>query len=246
MTRVLGRGVVPAAATGLLLHLLLFAAVKPIGSPLTGSPVPPHTFYRGPASPSATDSSGAGAWEVRAVKSPVVFSLPSTMGFSRELDSQDVRTRLSFQQQVRAERFLEIAPSIKAAEERLDPQAWMVSARATEPAVPSRALKGGKERTSSRRVVMAPELMPRLMGGVVLPPELNMGGGKAWEVRASVSISVQGAVEHVFLEQPLESEPLNQQVLRLLYSLRFKPGPAIESSIEIYSPEPESKGEGQE
>ena len=47
----------------------------------------------------------------------------------------------------------------------------------------------------------------------------------------------------MFLEQPLESAPLNQQVLQLLYGLRFKPGAgSVEGSIEIYSPEKTTVG----
>ena len=59
----------------------------------------------------------------------------------------------------------------------------------------------------------------------------------AWEVRADITVSSEGVVEHVFLEQPLETAALNQSILRLLHGLRFKPGDnTMVGHIEVYSP----------
>ena len=103
--------------------------------------------------------------------------------------------------------------------------------------MPEVVVDAAPSRTTGTRVVLAPELKTRLVGGIVLPPELNGSVETPWEVHASVSVSEQGSVSHILLEQPLESPERNQQVLRLLYSLRFKAGDPVESGIDIYSPE---------
>ncbi|MDH3346060.1 MAG: hypothetical protein OEL75_02635, partial [Kiritimatiellaceae bacterium] len=114
----------------------------------------------------------------------------------------------------------------------------------TGPRHPGEGLKTEVERPFARRVYVAPELKERLEGGIVLPPELNMESDTAWEARAAISISGDGLVKHVFLDQPLESTELNQQVLRLLYGLHFKVGELpVEGRIEIYSPESSSGGD---
>ena len=103
--------------------------------------------------------------------------------------------------------------------------------------LPSGIFQSEEKRAAARRVNLTAELKERLQGGVVLPPVLNKTGSSPWEIHASVSVSEQGTVKHVFLDQPLDVEGLNQPLLQLLYGLRFKPGEAVEGSIEIYSPE---------
>jgi len=161
------------------------------------------------------------------------------MGFSRDLLESDLRTKLTFTQRAESDNFLEVGDSAHAGDARLVPQELMLTTGENAgPRLPEATFQTLEKRRTGRRVHIAPELKARLVGGVVLPPELNQETETAWQVRADVSISGQGVVRHVFLDQPLESAPLNQQVLQLLYGLRFKPGAGpVEGYIEIYSPE---------
>ncbi|MEA2068272.1 MAG: hypothetical protein U9P12_03630 [Verrucomicrobiota bacterium] len=230
------RGILWAALLAAALHALLFLAVRPTnGEGLGGVRVAPETRYLAMAT-GKLPMAGTG---IRTTKSPVVFSLPSGMGFSHELLVQDVATPLNtFSRPVPAENFLEIDhPVAHEAGLSLFPLDLMLTAgEASAPALPVDVFQPLEKRPAARRVTLAPELKDRMVGGVVLPPLLNQEAPNAWEVRASVSVSEMGSVRHVFLDQPLDSEPLNQQVLQLLYSLRFKPGESIEGGIEIYSP----------
>jgi hypothetical protein len=235
MIRASGRGWIMAATTALGLHLLLFLTIESSRGVSIRREAPPRTWYRQATSGDTANDERA----IYAVRSPVMFSLPSSMGFSSELLNNDVLTKLSFLQTVKTEHFLEDETGMQYTGERLVPVELMVSSREKEPALPVEIVDIGPPRMIATRVVLAPELKSRLVGGVVLPLELNRPVEAPWEVHAWISVSEQGSVRHVFVEQPLESTETNQQVLRLLYSLRFKAGEPLESSIDIYSPEAE-------
>lgn len=229
-----GRGWVLAAGAALSLHMLLFLTIEPSrGNVSDHQTAPPPTRYL-QASPEDTANV---AHAISAVRSPVLFSLPSAMGFSKDLFNNDVRTKLSFLQSVKTEHFLEDETVSQYAGKQLAPVELMVSGREKNPALPVAVVDVEPPRKVATRVVLAPELKSRLVGGIVLPPELNRSVESPWEVHASISVSEQGAVRHILLEQPLESPERNHQILRLLYSLRFKAGESIESGIDIYSPE---------
>ncbi len=226
-----------AASLAVAMHLLLFMAVRPSdGSGQAARPAPPGTCYL-----SRFPKLGN---NIRTVGSPVLFSLPSKIGFSRDLLETDMRTKLTFTQQAESDNFLEVDSVACTGAARFVPQELMLTAgESAGPRLPEATFQSLEKRRPGRRVHIAPELKARLVGGVVLPPELNQETETAWQVRADVSISGQGVVRHVFLDQPIESAPLNQQVLQLLYGLRFKPGDgSVEGSIEIYSPEKKPAG----
>jgi len=218
-----------AASLAILLHLLLFLAVRPS----TGHGQPPlkplPTRYLAAAHPVA----GA---DIRVAGSPVLFSLPSRMGFSSDLLHTRLRTKLDLKQRKEPETFLEVSTVLPEA----SPEKLMLTAgESRAPGLPSLPVPPPEKRTSARRIQISPKLRERLEGGIVLPPELNQEAPAAWQVQAEVGISAQGEVLHVFLDHPLESETLNQQVLQLLHGLRFKPGNSpAEGRIELYSPEP--------
>jgi len=232
----MSRELAAAAVVAALLHVALFVAVEPVSRASAASVAPPPSTW---FMESPSGGAGAAAQTARTVWSPVLFSLPSSiMGFSRELQQKDVRTRLTFSQAVKTEQFLKTQPVAHASAETLVSTAQEVAGRVpAAPALPSAEAASDARKTSAPRVYVAPELKERLTGGIVLPPGLNQNTAASWEVRAAVSVSEQGAVRHVFLERPLELPALNQQVLQLLYGLRFKAGPALEGSIELYSPQ---------
>ena len=150
-----------------------------------------------------------------------------------------MRTKLSFLQPVKTEHFLAVGAGPQSSGKRLAPLELRISSREKTLPLPIGRVDNAAPRTAATRVVLAPELKTRLVGGIVLPPELNGPVETPWEVHASISVSEQGAVRHILLEQPLDPPERNQQVLRLLYGLRFKAGNPVESSIDIYSPETE-------
>ncbi len=242
MTLSVDRSLLGAVAIGALLHALLFLIVLPGASMRSGRLPPPATFFA--ASPS--DDAAALVDEVRTVWSPIMFSLPSGMGFSRELLQKDVRTRLSFSQEVESEQFLRVDSAGAVSDDPIIARDLMVTTDGGKtPGLPDVMALQEIKKPASPRVYVAPELKSRLVGGIVLPPVLNQNFESPWEVRAALSVSEQGMVRHVFLERPLDEPALNQQVLQLLYGLRFKSGEPIEGSIELYSPKTSVKGGGE-
>lgn len=222
-----------AISLAAMMHLWLFTGFRPVERDgLAGVPVPPVTAY------SARPSGAAVAVdEVRRVWSPVLFSLPSEMGFSRELLQEKPNTRLTFRQEDAPERFLPIEPAPRSHGPGVVPEQLAVTAKSRPTLAAPRMAPDEPERRPARRVFIDPDLKARLIGGIVLPPELNRTGSTAWEVHADISIARDGSVQHVFLEQPQAVPDLNLTVLRMLQGLQFRPDTrAAEGHIEIYSP----------
>lgn len=242
MTDAPNRGIFTAAILAVALHALLFLARPGNGKGVAGVLVAPKTRYLVQLEQNLSMTGS----EIRTVKSPVVFSLPSSVGFSRALLENDVATPLNtFSRPEQSENFLDVDLAPVAGQDALVPRELMLtSGEPGAPGVPSDVYQTVAERPSARRVTIAPELKDRLVGGVVLPPALNQEVEKPWEAKASVTVSEAGNVQHVFLEKPLEQAQLNQQVLQLLYGLRFKPGRLVEGEVGIYSPETKNNGGG--
>jgi hypothetical protein len=221
-----------AASLAVIMHLLLFAAVRPAdGIHSVDVRVPPKTYYRSAPSDAPLEDG------VRLVGSPVLFSLPSPLGFSRDLMADKLSTPLVFSQPEETETYLSVDPAARTAGAQLVPENLMLTAgESTAPPPPIQVVHLAGKSPSARRVHVEPGLKERLEGGIVLPPALNRPEGAAWEVRAEVSVSREGMVQHVFIEKPLEEVALNQAVLHLLHGLRFRAGSTpIEGRVEIYS-----------
>ena len=229
------KGIVVAVVVASTMHLLLFAAVRPRNGGPADVPVPPETSYMFPDPLEAEPN----AISVRTLWSPVLFSLPSRMGFSSELQDREERMRLSFSRPAMVECFFEVDPSSLVSDASIDRQKLMLTASTGgAPLPPADLFQSPGKRPSAPRASLSPGLRERLVGGIVLPPGLNRPAATPWEVHATVRVAADGVVQHVFIDKPLESAALNQQVLRLLYSLRFKSGEPVEGFVEIYSPEP--------
>lgn len=234
------RGILVALAIAVPVHLLLFVLARPPAVASAPLPNPPKTRYLFQSLENAPRDAGSA---VRVIQSPVLFSLPTSMGFSRELSAGDVRTRLTFSKKAPSERFLEVDSSAPDATARLNSQGLMLSASGNRaPQLPVGVFQTLEPRADAPRVVLAPELDARLKDAVVFSADLNEKVSKPWEVRAAVSVSEQGVVQHVFVDRPLDSAPRNQQVLQLLYGLRFTPGSAMEGVVELYSPKAADDG----
>lgn len=213
------------------LHLMLFIPNNPPADQ-QHKPMPTtlETRYMG-------DSRGAEGDAVRAIHSPVAFSLPSGMGFSRELRYNDVRNITSFsQRQTRSEAFLSPPLPVGYQSPGIDPLDLMISAGRQPLSLPGMA-PAATATPAARRVVLSQSLEERLVGSIDLPAPLYQPTEQAWQARATLSVSSQGLVEHVFLDAPLQPVELNTSVLRFLHGLRFKAGAATEGTIELFSPD---------
>lgn len=217
-----------AAGVALLMHLLLFLMARPTEGVEPAAPAPPETRYLARSQPEP-------AADIRVVGSPVLFALPTPLGFSGGLLRAGLRTRLTLKQRQEMDAFLKIDPAAPAAE----PERLTITENGCAAPRPPRTFFQTPEREpAARRVLLSPGLRERLEGGVVLPPELNQETTQAWQVQADVAVSAEGDVRHIFLDHPVEPAQLNQQVLQLLHGLRFKPGDGpVEGRIELYSPE---------
>lgn len=235
MTVAPDRVAMTASACAVAAHLVLFVGVRPSNNGAgMGRAVVPKTLYLSQASEGSSMAGG----DVRTVQSPVIFSLPSDMGFSRAHLQQPVQTPRFLLQPPRPDSFLEVDLAAQDGRESLSLNELMLTAgEGAAPGLPADVFPLVEKRPAARRVHLAPELRERLVGGIVLPTELNRAVAAPWEVHATISVSGQGNVEHVFLDQPLDAPTLNRQVLRLLYGLQFQAGGRVEGGIEIYSPD---------
>jgi len=228
-----------AAGIAVGLHMALFILIRPAeGDGLKGLPVAPQTHYLAKAS----NTLPINETDARVIWSPLLFSQPSEMGFSRELLRENLQTRLTISRPAESECFLDPIPSsaLNSPKKLLAQSQTITPLRLPPDLTPSTPAQP----PSARRVYVAPELRERLAGKIVLPAALNKEVKTPWEIHAEISISKEGTIRHVFLDRPLKPAALNQSVIQLLHGLRFKPGAEpIEGSVEIYSPKVAPTGE---
>jgi len=232
-----------AVGAALALHALFFVIFRAAPQSYTQNhPAPPSTGYL--FSPAGTAVAPEGG-DVRLIWSPILFSFPSKMGFSRELLQERLHTMLSSNKQEQdTESFLVTDNGLAVAKDAVPVETLSLSSvRRPGPPLPASPVEPSGSTLSSRRVYMAPELKSRLKGGVELTADLNKAGPSAWQARADVTVSEQGMVRHVFLEKPLQPPELNRAVLQTIYRLKFSPAAwPVHGRIEIYSPETAANG----
>lgn len=228
--------VVGAIGIALLFHLLLFVSMQ-LTEPAEQTPFverlsPPTTFY---ASASTMPISSSG-YDVRSVWSPVLFALPTKMGFSSELRRQNLGIQLSEPEQVKAEKFLDAVLPAHPADTPVDfSRPPLVQPRRNGPALPPVKSRGATF-PEPQRIHLASGLAARLAGEITLPPSLQKGSEQPWQVDAEIHVSESGLVEHAFLRMRADSVELNDQVLRFIYGLRFSPAQsATDGDITISS-----------
>ncbi|MBN2786563.1 MAG: hypothetical protein JXR25_17230 [Pontiellaceae bacterium] len=233
----MGIGII--AGVGVALHLLFLLVVKPVDSaPVNGLPVPPVTrFMVGGELTSANET------DARVVWSPVLFSLPSASGFSAELLDHDVKTsKTTVPPKSETEQFLSVDLQQWKNLDFGAPESLMISPSKKRLEIPEDDRGALSGIAPGRRVVLDPALRDRMIGEIVLPEGLGQSTDADKVIEAVLNVSEFGVVEHVFVQQPLSSKTLNQQLVSMLYQLRFKPGNALESRIEIYASDQEEAG----
>lgn len=230
-----GSGALIASGIAVGLHVLLF-----FGVPTTETSdsmlrrKAPFTGYN--VFPATADDVLVGVNAVRVFNSPVHFSLPTSMGFSRFLEVERVEARTFFVPQVEEETFLDMelpVQRIRSAEDFHKLQVLRADRSLAVP--PINTVSTGV--VFPKRFLMDDVLLDRLAADPVFPEEFDQPVEKAWEISATVQVAESGRVEHVFLEHPVENAVLNQKILQFLYGLRFTAGTAIEAKVRIYSPE---------
>lgn len=224
-----------AIGLAIVLHLCLFVLTS--SAPQKKStPLPPHTQYIASSKENNTLSNARVLW------SPVLFSLPSTLGFSQKLLQQKMKSPKTDFQQTDIESFLPIDPTTKNRNEKTDIRSLMISTQPI-PLQPPLAIKS-TPRPLSPRFNLTPTLKNRMTGELILPLALNQPAETPWEINAEITVSPDGKVQHVLLDHPLESAILSQSVIYVLQDLQFKKSEqTTEGFIHIYSPAPLSKKE---
>lgn len=228
-----GRGALVATGVAVGLHVILFlGATKANDRSELRRRTAPFVGYN--TLPVSGDDTLVSANAVRILNSPVLFSLPSSVGFSRFLRINDVETKKSFVQQVYAEAFLEVDPLDYLAQKSSDVTQLRVLSPSRKLGIPRKATSF-KASPVLKLFLLSDALEERLINDPELPFAFSDPTEKAWEVIAQINVSESGRVEHVFLEHPVESKELNQQILLFLYGLRFAPGLPIEGTVELHS-----------
>jgi hypothetical protein len=203
-------------------------------TPPCGAPrFPPHARFL----PGRTAAEGGEAQhDLRVMWSPVLFALPTAMGFSRTSAAGGGHAR------PRVER-PSIAPRLQPPPAATTPVA-VISATALPAFVTGDHLNADNvPPVFAPQPAVAPDLMVELLGALAtlqplekplpaLPPEL---ASDSWGVRAQLEVGRAGNVQHVFLDPPLASTNFNAQLLQALYRWRFAPAPTeSHGAIRLY------------
>jgi hypothetical protein len=222
-----------AVGWALLFHLLLFTAVRPASDRSGNERVRmtvPETRY---AARSVLE--GLAGVDARQMWSPVLFSLPSALGFSRELMEKEIDFRLSYEPEASHESFLRV----EYVDLQRDVTILANPERITDgfggPGLPATGEVTVYRAQQAPRTYVDPRLARRLGSPLLLPELLNQRTAKNWEVQAEVSVDPDGTIQHIFLRKPVADGALNRAVLQTLYGLRFEPGDAMTGVVEIYS-----------
>ena len=225
----------------ILFHLLLFTIAKPIFPKKQQAPMPPTTTYLSKRPNSTDPLNKLNIW------SPLLFSLPSEMGFSHDYLEQKLQTHLTLPPPEKTNYFLHLSPQqifatfIYTGKKRLltHPETTPLPL----PADPSLTPPPPSTKKAPR-IRLSQTLKPRLDLPQTLPPLLNQPTPNPWEAHATIKISAYGRVEQIFLRKPIEDPQLNKAVLLWLYNLHFKPADQPETgTLELFSPAPKTEEE---
>ena len=162
--------------------------------------------------------------------SPVLFSLPTPMGFSRSVVSGDAVLRPPLQRTQSAPVLLpRPAPADNTP---MIPAPADVFARRAADAPPLVIIEppafAGVLAATGRtwQVVLSGGLVEARWQAQPLPKAPAGDGGDLWEAGAQIEFNRAGVVQHVWLETPTASSNLNAQLVRALLEWRCAPAAA--------------------
>ena len=206
-----------AALAALAWHGLLLGALRPARSPRPRRPPKPPSvrYLPGP-------HAGASWTDARWLWSPVLFSLPSPVGFSRVRDEgESVRTPL--------------APPPPAPRFRDAPPAPPEDGPAVLPPRTSAAAAHWNGLLDGAAPAFSPGPRgPLRLAGAWLADDFERGpadppaalAARAWEARAQIEFDPRGVPERVLVDPPGEDPAFDRELARWLWSWRLKPGRA--------------------
>ena len=177
--------------------------------------------------------------DIRALWSPVLFSIPTPMGFSRSVLTNEVGVRPPLGQSMAFSNFLErSALPVQASP--------LVTIPALNDIVAETIKSLALNETDPSRVTPVPatggEVQVEFLQGLAerKPANLNLPrhpwikGDKAWEIVLYIEFGEDGLVRQVFVESPTESESLNAALAQGAWKLRLEnPGVPVSGRIVV-------------
>jgi hypothetical protein len=223
---------------------LLLSPASP--RPARGVALVPRVVYL-PSMSDAAAPTGVTA-EVRMLWSPVLFSLPTPLGFSRDALTNEMRMRPPLGPYAGFTNFLEraarTAPVIEPPPRVNLPEMAANALRAvvaSEPLTPAFDLTAVST-SALFEIVLLDGLAGRKFAETRLPVRPWVGGAKPWEAVAYLELDEAGRVVHVFLESPSPSDALNARLAQVLRAWRLaEPGSASSGRVLL-----RNKGRAQE
>jgi hypothetical protein len=188
----------------------------------------------------ATD--GVPPADLRVLWSPVLFALPTPMGFSRTALTNDVGARPPLTPPGDTAVFLDRAAPTQARvaqmgqnmEELVFQSSTSLPLRVSEEPV-----FGDKPAPTGEtiQIEFAGDLAGRTFSRFGLPEDPRVRGENAWEAGAYVEIGPDGRVRHVLLEEPSPSAKLNAMLVRAILGWQMDgPGGAVGGRVTLRHP----------
>ena len=172
--------------------------------------------------------------DIRALWSPVLFSIPTPMGFSRSVLTNEAGVRPPLGQPMMFSNFLERgASSISASPLVTLPPLTDMVAQAVNSLTPAGAgpspIDVGPATAEEVRIEFLQGLARTPPANLKLPRHPWINGDKAWEMVLYIEFDEEGIVRQVFAESPTESDTLNAAIVQAAWKLRLEPseGPAV-------------------
>jgi len=182
---------------------------------------PRVAFLPGPAA----RGGGVPHADLRALWSPVLFSLPTPMGFSRSVVSGDAALRLPLQQALSTPVLL-ARPAPPPHALLIPSPADVLSGRAAAgPLVPETPVFARAAAVTGQawQILLRGGLADAVWQAQPLPTAPADGSAGVWEAGAQLEVSREGVVQHVWLEAPTASSNLNNQLVHALLQWRGTP-----------------------
>jgi hypothetical protein len=214
-------GWIPAAALALVWHVLWgfwLGPAEPV-SGAGGSGAPLLSFLPAPKTESGDDSPVA---DGLALWSPAIFSLPSTVGFSRAALTNGTGARPPLQVPGGASVFLdrqvhaEPEPGFRFAPD-LEESVREVLTNLSERLPESPVFGSSLTTETAVQVELSSGLEKKRVGTMDVPPDNVLLKDKPWEVAAFVEFNEEGKVSGVFLETKSEFEDVDASLIRALW-----------------------------